>query len=282
MMNLLRTALGFAPTRPILALVTATVLQVLFAVLAGIFGDAILIVKLLACGIAFVALFGLGKLEGRNLADFGFRGNVWRSLGLGLAGGFSLITLVIGLLAIGGAYHVLELRFSLEFLGWILVLIPASIAEEILYRGILFRMSEEGWGALPALVFSALVFGLIHFGNPGATLLTSLSIGLQAGVLLGAVYVVTRNLWVVIGLHFGWNLATSVFGLSISGVCNPGLLHSETHGSELWTGGAFGPEAGLVTLVVATAAGLAILLYAARKGLLRQPNVTETIKPMPS
>ena len=141
-MNLLRTALGFAPTRPILALVTATVLQVLFAVLAGIFGDAILIVKLLACGIAFVALFGLGKLEGRNLADFGFRGNVWRSLGLGLAGGFSLITLVIGLLAIGGAYHVLELRFSLEFLGWILVLIPASIAEEILYRGILFRMSE--------------------------------------------------------------------------------------------------------------------------------------------
>jgi uncharacterized protein len=281
--NMLPKLLGFAPTRPLLALLITMILQVLFAILAGAFGDALLVSKLLACGVALAALYGLGKLEGRSLASFGFRGNVPRSLGLGLLGGFGLIAIVVGLMALTGLYQILEFRFSLEFLGWVLVLIPASIAEEILYRGILFRMSEEGWGTIPALAFSSLIFGLIHATNPGATPLTSLAIGLEGGVLLGAVYVLTRNIWVAVGLHLGWNLASSVFGFSVSGVRNPGLFQSQVSGADLWNGGKFGPEAGLITLLVATIAGTGILMYAFQKAQLRQAGAArETISSMPS
>jgi uncharacterized protein len=279
-MDFLRSTLAFAPTRPILALVITLFLQVLFAVIAGVLDGALLVVKILACAIALAAVLGLGKLEGRNLSALGFRNPVLRSYGLGLAGGFLLISLVVALLAITGAYRVLELRFSPEFLLWVAILFFGSIAEELLYRGVLFRMSEDGWGTVPALVFSSVVFGFIHATNPGATVLTSVAIGLGGGLLLGSVYVLTRNLWVVIGLHFGWNLATSVFGFSVSGVQNPGLLRAVVSGPELWTGGAFGPEAGLPTLIVALCAGLGILIYAARQEQLRGWLSPRTARPV--
>ena len=271
-MHPLRAALRFAPTRPILAFVITLALQLLFAVLADIFGDAVLVVKLLACAIAFAALLGLVRFEGSSLGSVGFRGNPFRSFALGLLAGCLLIAVVVGLLAVAGVYRVLDIRFSSAFLGWALVLLPASAAEEIVYRGILFRMAEEGWGSVGALIFSALVFGFIHAANPGATPFTSLAIGLEGGLLLGAVYMATRSLWAVMGLHFGWNLMTSVFGFSVSGVRNPGLLQSQTLGADLWTGGAFGPEAGLATLLVATGVGLGVLMLAARRGEVRSPN----------
>jgi uncharacterized protein len=279
-MNFLRSVLAFAPTRPILALVMTLVLQVLFAVIAGVLDGALLVVKILACAIALAALLGLGKLEGRSLIALGFRNPVLRSYGLGLAGGFLLITLVVALLAISGTYRVLEIRFSSAFLLWIVILFFASIAEEFLYRGVLFRLSEDAWGTLPAIAFSSVVFGFIHATNPGASVLTSVAIGLGGGLLLGSVYVLTRNLWVVIGLHFGWNLASSVFGFSVSGVQNPGLLRAEVSGPELWTGGAFGPEAGLPTLIVALCAGVVILMYAARQGQLRGWLSPRTTRPL--
>jgi uncharacterized protein len=280
-MNFLRSVLAFAPTRPILALVITLLVQLLFAIIAGVLEGSLLVVKILACAIALAVLLGLGKLEGRSLAALGFRNPILRSYSVGLAGGFLLIAFVVALLAVSGTYAILELRFSLEFLLWVVVLFFGSIAEEFLYRGVLFRLSEDGWGTVPALVFSSVVFGFIHATNPGATLLTSVAIGLGGGLLLGSLYVLTRNLWVAIGLHFGWNLATSVFGFSVSGVQNPGLLRSSVSGPELWTGGAFGPEAGLPTLIVALLAGLVILIYAARGGQLRgwlAPRTTRSLR----
>jgi uncharacterized protein len=270
-MNFLRSALAFSPTRPILALAITLLVQVLFAIIAGVLEGALIAVKMLTCAIGLAVLLGLGKLEGRRLDALGFRNHPLRSYALGLVGGVLLITLVVALLAISGAYRVLEVQFSAAFLLWVAVLFFGSIAEECLYRGVLLRLSEDGWGTLPALLFSSAVFGFIHATNPGATVLTSVAIGLGGGFLLGGVYVLTRNLWVVIGLHFGWNLATSVFGFSVSGVQNPGLLRAEVSGPELWTGGVFGPEAGLPTLIVALCASLVILIYAARQGQLRGP-----------
>src|SRR5205085_9197084 len=131
------------------------------------------------------------------------------------------------------------------------LLLAAAIGEELIYRGVLYRVLEEGLGTVPALVVSAGVFGFTHGANPGATLASSAAIALEAGLLLGLAYTVTRSLWFPIGIHFGWNFAQGgIFNAPISGTQFPGMLNFKIVGPEVWTGGAFGPEASLVSVLV--------------------------------
>ena len=89
----------------------------------------------------------------------------------------------------------------------------------------LFRLIERHAGTLAALVISALLFGLVHASNPGATWLSSTAIALEAGLLLGAAYAKTRTLCFPIGLHTGWNFTQSgIFGAHTSGFSVAGLL----------------------------------------------------------
>lgn len=274
-MTLLRS-IGFAPTRPILALLLTIMIEFVFAVTAGSFGFPPTVAKLLACAIALAVLLGLGKLEKRPLAELGFRSNGLAGFALGLLAGCLLIALIVGLLALTGTYQILKLGFTADFLIWTVTLLFAAMAEEFLFRGVLFRMTEDAWGSVPALIFSSFVFGLIHLANPGATMLSSLAIGLGGGVMLGGVYVLTRSLWVVSGLHLGWNLAQSMFGLQVSGVTHPEIIHARVTGPTLWTGGNFGPEAGLAALIVTLLVSFGILLAATRNGQIRGWLSTET------
>lgn len=81
----------------------------------------------------------------------------------------------------------------------------AGIGEEILFRGVLFRIVEEGLGTWAALLVSALFFGAVHLGNPGATLWSSATIAIEAGLLFGLLYHVTRSLYLCMGVHAAWN-----------------------------------------------------------------------------
>ena len=142
----------------------------------------------------------------------------------------------------------------------------AAILEEILLRGVLFRIIEESLGSWIALALSALVFGALHAFNPGATLASTMAIALEAGVLLAAVYMYTRTLWMPIGLHLGWNFTEGgIFGASVSGGEAKGWLSSHLHGPDLLTGGAFGPEASLVAVLVCLTAGVAFLVLAVHR-----------------
>ncbi len=95
-------------------------------------------------------------------------------------------------------------------------------------RGVLFRIVEESLGSWIALALSAALFGALHAFNPGATLTSSIAIALEAGVLLAAVFMVTRRLWMVIGLHTAWNFTEGgVFGASVSGGDAHGMLASQ-------------------------------------------------------
>ena len=85
--------------------------------------------------------------------------------------------------------------------------------EEVIFRGVLFRIVEESLGTWLALGTTIALFGLAHLGNPNATLYGAAAIGIEAGMLLGAAYVVTRRLWFAVGVHFGWNfMQAGVFG----------------------------------------------------------------------
>jgi CAAX protease family protein len=104
--------------------------------------------------------------------------------------------------------------------------------------------------------------------NPDATWVGAISIMVEAGVLLGGAYLYTRRLWLAAGIHAAWNFTQGwVFSVPVSGTGQPiGLLVTERHGPLWLTGGAFGLEASMAAVAVATAAGLALLWAAYRKG----------------
>jgi len=145
--------------------------------------------------------------------------------------------------------------------------IASGIGEELVFRGVAYRVIEESCGTLVALLASAAIFGLLHGANPGASAISTGAIALEAGVLLAASYLATRNLWFPIGLHLGWNFAEGgVFGVAVSGHPATGILNAPLSGPALLTGGAFGPEASPAAVAVCLCAALAMLVVAARRG----------------
>jgi membrane protease YdiL (CAAX protease family) len=145
--------------------------------------------------------------------------------------------------------------------------IYAAVGEEIIFRGVIYRLFEEGFGTFAAIVVSGAIFGLIHAFNPGATLVSTLAIAFEAGILLAAAYAMSRSLWLPIGLHFGWNFTEGgIFSAAVSGGHAHGLIATTFSGPPLLTGGAFGPEASIPAVAVCVAAALVMLVRAARRG----------------
>jgi len=147
------------------------------------------------------------------------------------------------------------------------IALGSAFGEEITFRGGIFRVLEDSFGSGLALVISAVAFGLIHAGNPGASAVSTAAIALESGVLLGAAYAATRNLWLPIGLHFGWNFTEGgIFGANVSGRAYHGLVHVSLNGPDTLTGGQFGPEASAVAVAISLAASLVFLVIAVRSG----------------
>jgi membrane protease YdiL (CAAX protease family) len=208
-------------------------------------------------------------LERRTAAELQVS-NAARGLAQGIVAGAALFALVYAILWGCGA-----LTFAgyggLSGLGSALaVAIASAVGEEIVFRGVVFRRLEQGLGTTIALVISAVLFGLVHAGNRGATWISTLAIVLESGVLLGLAYTATRSLWLPIGLHFGWNFTEGgIFGAAVSGGQNTGLIVAPLSGSPLITGGAFGPEASLAALIVSLCASTALACYVVREGAWR-------------
>ena len=146
--------------------------------------------------------------------------------------------------------------------------IASGVCEELIFRGGIYRITEDMFGTGAALVISGALFGLLHLANPHASLLAGIAIALEAGILLGAAYAATRSLWFPIGIHIGWNFAEGgVFGAPVSGSpAGRGLFDLPLSGPEWLTGGAFGPEASLVTVAICTLAGLYFVVRTIRSG----------------
>jgi uncharacterized protein len=156
-------------------------------------------------------------------------------------------------------------------------MVAAATTEELLFRGILFRIVEQRIGTWLALILTSLLFGLSHLLNPHASLWGAIAIAVEAGGMLAAAYAATRTLWLPIGLHFGWNFAEAgIFGTDVSGTDAPdGLLNGVTSGPVLLTGGEFGPEASLYSVLAGVLLTIVFLWLAHRRGRLvplRRPS----------
>jgi len=193
---------------------------------------------------------------------------------LGLAGGAIVFSLVVGALWALGAYVVDGVNHDAHWLGPVLVMgVGAGVGEEIVSRGVIFRIVEEGLGTWAALLLSAAVFGGLHIWNPNATPWSALSIALEAGLLFGLLYHVTRSLWVCMGAHAAWNVAQGPFyGIPVSGFEQHGFLVAHMQGPDWLTGGAFGAEASVVALGLCSMVTAVCLAVAVRRGSLLAPS----------
>jgi membrane protease YdiL (CAAX protease family) len=190
-----------------------------------------------------------------------------------MAFGFALPAMIMGLI------YLFEWSLGwLQFEGWAWETVPTgtvltelSVAlmsfiavgyyEELFSRGYQLQNLVEGLNLHWAIFLSSVFFSLLHWGNPHANLISSLGL-LLAGYFLAYAWVRTRQLWLAIGLHIGWNFFEGpIFGFPVSGLDTFHLIRQSTQGPALFTGGAFGPEAGLIQLPVLLLGALLIKLY---------------------
>jgi hypothetical protein len=183
--------------------------------------------------------------------------------------GAAYLCTAVGILAVLGGYRITGVAVAGPALvGGLVLHVLVGVFEETLFRGILFRFLEEGFGSWIALTITALFFGLSHLNNPHATLWSAIAIALEAGVALGAVYMATRSLWFAMGVHTAWNfLQGTIFGVAVSGNGAPteSLFQPRMQGNPWVTGGAFGIEASVITVVVGLGVGIVCLVYAVRQ-----------------
>src|SRR4029450_12983259 len=138
-----------------------------------------------------------------------------------------------------------------------------------------FRIVEEVVGSWWALWLSALLFGAIHLLSPQATLISALAVVVEASFRLGPAYMLSRRLWLAVGIHTGWDFVqVGIFGagVTVAGESTPGLLQGQLSGPTFLSGGALGVEASVVALVLALAVGAFLLVQARQRGHIIKPN----------
>lgn len=146
--------------------------------------------------------------------------------------------------------------------GFILFVMVA-ISEEVLSRGYHLQNITEGTNLFWGLLLSSSVFSLLHLGNPGSTIMAVIGL-VGAGFFLAFGWLRTRQLWLPIGLHLGWNFFEgNIFGFPVSGLDTFKLIRHSVSGPTWFTGGPFGPEAGLIILP-AMALGIWIMVIFTR------------------
>lgn len=184
--------------------------------------------------------------------------------------------------------------FLQAFLTYFLAMCSVGYYEELWSRGYQTKNLAEGlnfsiykpeYAVLAAILLTSVFFGVLHAWNPHATVLSTVVITL-AGVMFAIPYVITGQLGISIGLHISWNFFQGgVFGFPVSGIINrSSLLQIRITGPELWTGGLFGPEAGLFGLVFVFLIMAGILFFLKKTGYPLKPVVgfTEWNGPPPS
>ena len=213
-----------------------------------------------------------------------FEGRWPRELALKPGAGFAGLGVLIGFGLFCAVYAILTILDVVSWGGFrgfssteemVVMATIAGVGEELIFRGVLFRVVEDSLGTTISLIVSAVLFGLMHSASPGtfSVNVNTVAIALEAGLMLAAAYAWSRNLWLPIGIHFAWNFTEGgVFGAVVSGEHANGIfiVNFSKSASTLITGGAFGPEASVVTVIVCLALAAVFLIAAWRAGRWRK------------
>ena len=245
----------------IFALIAILGNYLIFPVIIAFFGVPILVVATLGtfAAAAVANTIVLRIYERGQLADIGLE---WtsasrRNIAVGILGGIgaALVVLVLPLLVrIAYLDPVPNDHFhwpSALFVS--IVLLFGAVGEEMLFRGYMFQVLVKAIGPFATILPMSVLFGLAHSDNLNFTWMALLNTVLW-GVVLGYSFLLSGDLWLPIGLHFGWNWTLPWFGANLSGF-TMGVTGYSMHWKvgELWSGGAYGPEGGLLTTVTVVA-----------------------------
>jgi CAAX protease family protein len=209
-------------------------------------------------------------VEKRNMIELSSQGAA-QEFGLGSLMGFGLFSLVIAILWLLGFYRVNGFNLIwLSLIGALLGAFVSGFVQELIFRAVIYRITEEWLGTWWALAISAILFGLIHLTSAGATIFSALAVALQAGVLLAAAYALTHRLWMAFGIHMAWDFANDgIFGVGLAGQTGQslhGVFQASLQGPTLLTGGALGVETSIVSVILLSIAGILLLRAAYQKG----------------
>lgn len=213
-------------------------------------------------------------VEGRKASELRLR-PIPVTLGA-LSGGLLIAIAMLLVLALG-AYEIVAFQgLKGGLLGIAGLILIAATLEEIAYRCILFRVLEGAWGTVPALCMQSVIFAILHLGNiedrasidECATMIVSVTL---VGAFWTLIFVHTRSLWVAAANHATWNFTILLSGLPLSGIEDwraAAPITGEYRGPVWLTGGIFGPESSIVTIVLLVASVAGLLYWARRKGRL--------------
>ena len=234
---------------------------------------ALTVPRLVAAAVSGALMMAL--FESRKLTDLGLHWN--RSGGLNLLSGIALgvagpLLLIFPPVVLGMAHFekigdadaaTITLRAGIFTVA---LLFCGAAGEEIAFRGFPLQMLMRGYGAWASIVGMGVLFGLMHLFNPGSTAISTVNT-VGFGVLFGFALLRSRDLWLPIGIHFGWNATLPLLGAPLSGftirVTEYQLVWKA---GVLWSGGTYGPEASLLAPVVLLAMTAAVWRMPVRKG----------------
>ncbi|MES2957385.1 MAG: CPBP family intramembrane glutamic endopeptidase [Pseudomonadota bacterium] len=265
-----RRVLRFSVVRIVLAVfVTAIVGGLTQAGVGSLSGQRFQSVWADLCGaLAAIAAYALYVrwVERRAVTELSHR-RALPELGEGLLAGAAMVLAVVGSLALLGVYRFHGLSTpGAEVAAGFAEMVFVGVFEELLSRAIVFRLVERSLGTAAALAISSLMFGLAHAPSDTAGAL-SVAIAVVAGVFFAAAFLFTRRLWLCMGLHVGWNFTLGyVFAIAVSGHPGKGFLVGELSGPAWLTGGAYGLEASVFTLLALLFVGGWLLRGAAKRG----------------
>ena len=153
-----------------------------------------------------------------------------RHLGLGLGAGLLVFSLAVAVAAVLGVYRITGPGDASDLLPALVgPALFAAVSEELIFRGIFFRWIEDFGGSWMALLVTSALFGAAHLHNPNASVIAAVGIAFEAGVMLGAAYMLTRSLWMPMGLHAAWNFTQGeIFDIPVSGLDQHGVGNEGT------------------------------------------------------
>jgi membrane protease YdiL (CAAX protease family) len=220
-----------------------------------------------------IYIFLYQRYEKRQVAELSTR-HVPRYLAGGILLGAGLASTVV---LIQYFTHVLTITTTRPFLPLLPTLwniFVNSTVVEVLIIGIFFRLTEKWLGSWLALLILVIVFVALHITAPGATIISAIAVSMHAAFLLGPTYIYTRSLWVPIAIHFAWDFSyAGLYGASINGyTMDNSLFYTTTNGSELWTGGYFGPQGSIQAAALCLLTGFIFLNLSRRHNRIVQPS----------
>lgn len=220
---------------------------------------------LASAGVVGGYVFYVRKVERRAVTELS-PAHAWRELGSGLGLGALFVVICTLTLLAAGAYSITGMASPGVMLKPLPEQVMVALFEEILFRAVIFRLLEKSWGTTVGLAGSTLLFALAHLPNEHFSMLGAVMTAVAALGFAGA-WLLTRRLWCAVGLHFAWNyLFDAVVAVPVSGHAARGWLQVSTRGPEWLSGGAYGVEGSVVTLVVWGVAAIVLLSMARRRG----------------